>query len=250
MKRNNIVGIIPARYASTRFPGKPLVDINGKPMIQHVFEQASKVLNYVFVATDDSRIYDVVKNFGGNVVMTSSEHQSGTDRCYEALKNIEKELNTNFNVVVNIQGDEPFIEPNLIKTLAECFDEPDTEIATLVKKATTLDELKDINKPKVVVSIDNQAIYFSRSTIPFLRQFPMEEWLDNHKYFLHIGLYAYKTEILKKITQLKPSPLELAESLEQLRWIENGLKITVREVEYNSIGVDTPEDLEKILKNN
>ncbi len=248
MRRDKIVGIIPARYASTRFPGKPLVDINGKSMIQRVYIQASKALDNVFVATDDDRIYDAVKNFGGNVIMTSSEHQSGTDRCKEALKNIEKETGSQFDVVINIQGDEPFIDPNLIGTLADCFDNPKTEIATLVKKAVNFDELKDVNKPKVVVDANNYAIYFSRSIIPFLRQYPMEKWLDNHTYFLHIGLYAYKKETLDKITRLSPSSLELAESLEQLRWIENGFKIAVREVEYNSIGVDTPEDLEKLLK--
>lgn len=246
---NNIIGIIPARYASTRFPGKPLVDIKGKSMIQRVYEQSRKALDNVYVATDDNRIFDAVKSFGGNVVMTSNEHQSGTDRCFEAIQHIHKQNNTNFDVVINIQGDEPFINPNLITILANTFNSSDTEISTLVKEAESPDEVWDINKPKVVFSSLMEALYFSRSTIPYIRDTSKEKWFDKHKFYLHIGIYAYRTQILKEITSLKMTPLEMNESLEQLRWLENGYKIKVSEVEYNSIGVDTPEDLEKILKN-
>lgn len=245
----NIVGVIPARYASTRFPGKPLVDINGKSMIQRVYEQSKLALEYVYVATDDDRILSAVKEFGGNVIMTSPDHQSGTDRCFEAVENIQSKLNRKFDVVVNIQGDEPFINPELIETLANCFDSEETEIATLIKKAENPDDIWDINKPKVVFTPSMEALYFSRSTIPFTRELPKEKWFDNYEFYLHIGIYAYRTDILEKITSLKPSPLEIAESLEQLRWIESGYKISVRKVEHNSIGVDTPEDLERLLKN-
>lgn len=248
MKEPKILGLIPARYASTRFPGKPLADIGGKPMIQRVYEQASKALDAVYVATDDDRILDAVKAFGGKAVMTDTNHQSGTDRCKEALQIVEQQEGEKFDVVVNIQGDEPFIRPELVEALASCFQNPATEIATLVKPLNNNEDLWDPNKPKVVVTPGLEAIYFSRSPIPYLRQQPKEEWHLRHHYYLHIGLYAYRSDILNEITRLQPSVLEKAESLEQLRWIENNFKITVRVTEHDSIGIDTPEDLERVLK--
>jgi 3-deoxy-manno-octulosonate cytidylyltransferase (CMP-KDO synthetase) len=248
MKEPKILGLIPARYASTRFPGKPLADISGKPMIQRVYEQASKAIGAVYVATDDYRIFNAVQAFGGKAVMTDNNHQSGTDRCKEALMIVEQQEGATYDVVVNIQGDEPFIKPELIEALSSCFQNPQTEIATLVKPLKNNEDLWDSNKPKVVVTPGLEAIYFSRSPIPYLRQQPKEEWHLRHHYYLHIGLYAYRSDILKEITRLQPSVLEMAESLEQLRWIENGYKITVRETEHDSIGIDTPEDLERVLK--
>jgi len=247
MLKNNILGLIPARYGSTRFPGKPLADIGGKPMIQRVYEQASKVLSNVYVATDDERIEKAVKQFGGKVIMTSASHQSGTDRCTEALNKVEKAENKSFDVVINIQGDEPFIEPDLLETLAGCFLSSMTEIATLVKPLTRNEDLFDSNKPKVIFNPKYEAIYFSRSPIPYLRQFPQQEWASHYKYYLHIGLYGYRSDILREITNLKPSSLELAESLEQLRWIENSYTISVRITDHESIAIDTPEDLERII---
>jgi 3-deoxy-manno-octulosonate cytidylyltransferase (CMP-KDO synthetase) len=248
MNHTTILGIIPARYASTRFPGKPLVDIGGKSMIQRVCEQAQKVLTNVYVATDDDRIYNAVTQFGGKAVMTSPQHQSGTDRCNEALSIIEKKENRTFDIVINIQGDEPFIDPTLLETLAGCFRSSVTEIATLVKPLKEPEDLWDANKPKVIFNPSYEALYFSRSPIPYLRQYPKEEWTDKYQYYLHIGLYAYRSDILREITNLKPSNLEIAESLEQLRWLENGYKITVRLATHNSSGIDTPEDLERMLK--
>jgi 3-deoxy-manno-octulosonate cytidylyltransferase (CMP-KDO synthetase) len=245
---DNILGLIPARYGSTRFPGKPLADIGGKPMIQRVYEQAAKVLMHVYVATDDERIEQVVLNFGGKVVMTASHHQSGTDRCTEALNKVEELENRTFDVVINIQGDEPFIEPELLQTLSACFNSSLTEIATLVKPLTNPDDLFDPNKPKVVINALSDAIYFSRSPIPYLRQYPQDQWFAKHPYFLHIGLYGYRSDVLREITNLTPSTLELAESLEQLRWIEHGYKISVRSTTHDSIAIDTPGDLERILK--
>lgn len=244
----NILGIIPARFASTRFPGKPLVDIEGKSMIQRVYEQASKALKNVYVATDDTRIFEAVEAFGGKVVMTDVAHQSGTDRCNEALAVVEKQEERLYDVVINIQGDEPFIDPELLEVLAGCFKSSTTEIATLVKQLKEPDDLWDSNKPKVVFTPANEALYFSRSAVPFLRQHPKEEWTKHHSYYLHVGLYAYRSDILREITNLAPSNLELAESLEQLRWLENGYKIDVRTVEHDSIGIDTPEDLEWMIK--
>lgn len=247
MNHIGILGIIPARYASTRFPGKPLVDIGGKTMIQRVYEQASKALKNVYVATDDTRIFDAVIQFGGKAVMTSIDHQSGTDRCNEALTIIEKEEGKSYDVVINIQGDEPFINPDLLDTLAGCFKSSVTEIATLVKPLEEAVDLWDPNKPKVIFNPAYEALYFSRSPIPYLRQYPKEEWLQHHPFYLHIGLYAYRADVLREITNISPSRLELAESLEQLRWLENGYKITVRSVSYNSIGIDTPEDLNRMI---
>ncbi|MFR9166517.1 MAG: 3-deoxy-manno-octulosonate cytidylyltransferase [Dysgonomonas sp.] len=240
------VGIIPARYASTRFPGKPLADMAGKPMIQRVYEQAYLALKEVWVATDDVRIENAVKSFGGNVVMTSSDHRSGTDRCNEAYANIGKQ----FDVVINIQGDEPFIKPEQIETLKNCFKDADTEIATLVKafkKEDGFDVLFNPNSPKVIMNDKSEAIYFSRSIIPYIRDAHHTEWLDKHTFYKHIGMYAYRSDVLKKITRLQQSSLEKAESLEQLRWIENGYKIKVGITDTETIGIDTPEDLERAV---
>lgn len=240
---NRILGVIPARYASSRFPGKPLADIAGKSMIQRVYEQCSKSnsLNKVVVATDDERIFEAVKAFEGEVVMTDPGHQSGTDRCFEALSNV----GTEYDYVINIQGDEPAIDPDQIDLLANLLD-GEVELATLVKELTSLNELHNPNVVKVVFDIYGRALLFSRSTIPHVRNASENEWLDNHKYFKHIGIYAYRADTLAVITQLKPSSLELSESLEQLRWLQNGYSIKVAETHHESIGIDTPADLEKL----
>lgn len=237
-------GIIPARYASSRFPGKPLVFIGDKQMIRLVYEQASKALSNVFVATDDERIYNAVTEFGGKVVMTATTHRSGTDRCAEAIEIIEKSSGKT-DVVINIQGDEPFIKPSQITSLMGCFDDPLVDIATLVRKVNPGEDLINPNQPKVVLSVNGYAIYFSRSVIPFFRDDEMNNWSLRHTYYKHIGLYAYKTSILKKITSLPHGRLEDAESLEQNRWIENGYRIKTAVTEWESIGIDTPEDLKK-----
>lgn len=239
------LGIIPARFASTRFPGKPLVDIAGKSMIQRVYEQAcsSGSLDKVVIATDDDRIIDEVKRFGGAFALTRNNHQSGTDRCAEVAETLPE-----YNVIINIQGDEPYIDPLQIDLLHSCFTNPSVQLATLVKKITTTDELFNQNIPKVVLNAAQQAIYFSRHTIPFLRNADKEQWLGAHQYYKHIGIYGYTAETLRQITQLKPSGLELAESLEQLRWIENGYQIQTRITDVESIAVDTPEDLQKIIR--
>lgn len=245
MNTNRFIGIIPARYASTRFPAKPLAVLGGKPVIQRVYEQVKGCLDDVVVATDDERIFDAVKNFGGNVVMTSTEHRSGTDRCYEALTKVGADK---FDVVINIQGDEPFIQPEQILALRECFDDSSVDIATLVKPFTVNDgyaALENVNSPKVVVNNKMEALYFSRSIIPFMRGKDREEWLPNHTYYKHIGLYAYRSNVLKEITTLAQGTLEKVESLEQLRWLENGYKIKVGISNIETIGIDTPEDLEK-----
>ena len=246
------IGIIPARYASTRFPGKPLVDICGKPMIQRVYEQAQRVLDIVIVATDDERILDCVKGFGGQVVMTSPFHKCGTDRveeAYEIYKQAQANpLPDNEVVVINIQGDEPFIQPAQIEAVMSCFP---TEIATLVKPFTAEDTLEDLtnpNSPKVVFSEQTgEALYFSRSVIPHLRGVDRSEWLLRGKFYRHIGMYAYRADVLKRITRMPQTPLELAESLEQLRWIENGVKVKVAVCETYSMGIDTPEDLQEAI---
>lgn len=238
------LAVIPARYASTRFPGKPLALIGDKPMIQHVYEQAKKAVEDVVVATDDKRIYDAVEAFGGKVLLTSDKHRSGTDRCFEALQKMSGE----YDVLINIQGDEPFIQPEQIETLKACFTDPKTEIATLIKpfdKDALWDDLSSPNTPKVVVNKRMEAMFFSRSVIPYLRGTDRTKWLKTHTYYKHIGLYAYKTNILAEITDLEPSALEKAENLEQLRWLENGYSIKVGITHQQTIGVDTPEDLEK-----
>lgn len=239
------VGIIPARYASTRFPGKPLVDIGGKTMIQRVYEQVSKALDDVYVATDDQRILDTVIAFGGKAIMTSNEHKNGTDRCYEAFSKLEEW----FDVVINVQGDEPFIQPEQITELQKCFDEPETQIATLAKRITASDGrvvLDNPNNPKLVINKQNEALYFSRSIIPFKRGSEPENWISLHPYLKHVGIYAYRADVLRELTLLEQSPLEIAESLEQLRWLENGYRIKVGFTNVETVGIDTPEDLEKV----
>lgn len=238
------IAIIPARYASTRFPGKPLAVLGGKTVIQRVYEQVAGVLDEAVVATDDERIYEAVKAFGGKVEMTSTAHRSGTDRCYEAYC----KQGTTYDVVVNVQGDEPFIRPEQLLALKACFDDPATEIATLVKPFAAEDgvaALENPNSPKVVLDGSNRALYFSRSVIPYLRNVPREEWLTQHTFYKHIGIYAFRAEVLKAVTALPQSSLELAESLEQLRWLENGYKIGVGITSTETIGIDTPEDLAK-----
>jgi len=241
------VAIIPARYASTRFPGKPLVDMGGKTMIQRVYEQVSRVLADVYVATDDLRIFDTVVAFAGKAIMTSDQHRSGTDRCQEAFTKLDEY----FDVIINVQGDEPFIQPEQITELQKCFDDNETQIATLARKISEtdgLDILNNPNCPKLVLNKNNEALYFSRSVIPFKRGAEPENWLSSHPYLKHIGIYAYRAEVLYEITRLEQSPLELAESLEQLRWLENGYKIKVGFTDVESIGIDTPEDLEKAIR--
>lgn len=235
------IGIIPARYASTRFPGKPLAMLEGKPIIQHVYEQASKALETVVVATDDQRIYDTVCKFGGKVVMTRSDHKNGTERIEEASGKID----TDFDVVINIQGDEPFIHKSQIETVMKCFDDERTQIATLGKPFETLEALKNPNSPKIVVDNYGFALYFSRSVIPFIRGKVEDAWLGSYPFLKHIGLYAYKKEVLQTITRLPQSSLEKAESLEQLRWLQNGYKIRVGLTDVETVGIDTPEDLER-----
>lgn len=241
-------GIIPARYASSRFPGKPLVLIGNKPMIQRVYEQASKALGMVYVATDDKRIFESVLSFGGKAIMTSPDHMSGTDRCSEAVTTIMDETGRNIDVVINIQGDEPFIKPEQIRLLMECFDDETVELATLVKETAPEEDLFNPNQPKVILNFKRDAIYFSRTAIPYIRDTEMSNWSKNHIFYKHLGLYGYRTETLKKITRLDRSPLEIAESLEQNRWIENGYCIRTAVTLSESIGIDTPDDLEKAKK--
>lgn len=242
------IGIIPARYASTRFPGKPLADMDGKPMIQRVYEQVIQAVDEVCVATDDERIEAAVKAFGGKVVMTSDKHRSGTDRCFEAYQKIGK----GFDVVINIQGDEPFIHPEQIETIKSCFTDEQVQIATLVKPFFPDDDFESTlfnpNSPKVVVNKKMEAMYFSRSIIPYIRGKQYTEWLPSHTFYKHIGMYAYRADVLAEITALPQSTLELAESLEQLRWLENGYKIKVGITRQETIGIDTPEDLLKALE--
>ncbi|MFD0941464.1 3-deoxy-manno-octulosonate cytidylyltransferase [Pedobacter boryungensis] len=237
------LGIIPARFASTRFPGKPLVDIGGKTMIQRVYEQALKSdLDKVVVATDDERIATEIKRFGGDFILTSSNHQSGTDRCAEVAQKLP-----GFDVVINIQGDEPFINPAQISLVSSCFKDENVELATLIKEINEDSELFSTNIPKVVINSNQQAIYFSRHPIPFIRGAEKENWLKTHQFYKHIGIYGYKTTALLEITKLSPSSLELAESLEQLRWLENGYKIKTKITTIETIAIDTPEDLQKII---
>ena len=240
------IGIIPARYASTRFPGKPLADMKGKYMIQRVYEQARKILDHVCVATDDDRIFNAVQSFGGEVVMTSAQHRSGTDRCFEAYRT----LGGHEDVVINIQGDEPFIKPEQIESLIACFDSPQTQIATLVRPfeaAEGYEALANPNSPKVVLNERHEALCFSRSIIPYLRGVEPAEWLARHTYYKHIGMYGYRADVLGQITCLPQSSLELAESLEQLRWLQNGYTIKVGITTQETIGIDTPADLEKAI---
>ena len=252
MKRDNALILIPSRYASTRFPGKPLVEIEGKPMVQHVYEKAIAVSPFVYVATDDERIRAAVEAFGGRAVMTSASHRSGTDRCYEAYVKVKEALGRDFDVVVNVQGDEPFIHPEQIESIKACFTDESVQIATLVKPFNESDDFETVlfnpNSPKVVVNKNNEAMYFSRSVVPYIRNKKYTEWLHSHTFYKHIGMYAYRPDILAEITRLPQSPLEQAESLEQLRWLENGYRIKVGYTYQETIGIDTPEDLEKAIQ--
>ena len=237
------IGIIPARYASTRFPGKPLAEIGGKTVLRRVYEQACKALDTVVVATDDDRIYDTVEAFGGKVVMTRADHKCGTDRCLEAYEAITtptwRAQNDVDTVVINIQGDEPFIQPEQIESLMACFEQEGTDIATLVRPFAPDEDIENPNSPKVnwdkATGIANM---FSRKAIK----------ASDGKYYHHIGIYAYRADVLAKITKLAQSPLEIEERLEQLRWLENGYHIRVGVTEIQTIGIDTPEDLEKAIE--
>lgn len=255
------VAIIPARYASTRFPGKPLALLGGKTVIQRVYEQVRKQIDSVWVATDDERIGEHVRSWGGNVVMTSPNHQSGTDRIEEAIEKIEA-TGARYDVIVNVQGDEPFIQPEQIAAICNCFDDTQTQIATLgirfvqdditdnTKDNEAWQRISNANSPKIVVDNKGFAMYFSRSVIPFIRGKEQEEWAGAYPFMKHIGMYAYRRNVLKEITSLPQSSLEKAESLEQLRWLQNGYKIKVGETHIETVGIDTPEDLamaEKLL---
>lgn len=242
----NFAVIIPARFQSTRFPGKPLAILGDKPIIQWVYENASKAIPHVYVATDDERIFATVEAFGGKAVYTSPNHQSGTDRCAEAARKVAETLQV--NVVINVQGDEPFIRPEQIEALKACFNTPETEIATLIKPITNAAEITNINRPKVVINKNQEALYFSRSPIPFVRDAKPEEWISRNTFYSHIGMYAYRFDILQKLTQLPVGLLEKAESLEQLRWLENGFRIKTAQTTFENIGIDTPEDLENAKK--
>ncbi len=243
----NILAIIPARYASSRFPGKPLALVNGKPMIQRVYEQASKAFENVCVATDDQRIYDAVVNFGGKAVMTSENHSSGTDRCFEALNNFSRESGKSYDIVVNVQGDEPYIQPEQLKLLGDCFADENVEIATLVKRVRDKEEFLNHNAPKVVIDKNNFALYFSRAPIPYPRDLEITDSLvAGTTLYRHIGLYGYRSGTLAKICAMEQGFLEKTEKLEQLRWLENGLKIKVAETDLETYAVDTPEDLDFI----
>jgi 3-deoxy-manno-octulosonate cytidylyltransferase (CMP-KDO synthetase) len=242
----NFIGIIPARFQSTRFPGKPLAELGGKSIIQRVYENTKKALAEVYVATDDERIYRAVEAFGGKAIYTSPDHQSGTDRCAEAARKIAAQLPV--DVVINIQGDEPFIRTEQIEGLKACFNSLETEIATLIKPITDASEITNINRPKVVINKNQEALYFSRSAIPFVRDSKPEEWLSRNTFYSHIGMYAYRFDVLLELTQLPVGLLEKAESLEQLRWLENGYRIKTAQTLFENIGIDTLEDLENARK--
>lgn len=233
------IGIIPARYASTRFPGKPLAMLGGKTVIQRVYEQVTSVLDEAYVATDDERIFNAVENFGGKAVMTRSDHQSGTDRIEEAAEKI----GTDADVIINVQGDEPFIQPSQIETLMHLFDDAETQIGTIGKPFDTMEAVQNPNSPKIVCDVRGYALYFSRSVIPFVRGKESDDWLTHFPFLKHLGLYAYRREVLAQITKLPQSSLEKAESLEQLRWLQNGYRIKVGLTDVETVGIDTPEDL-------
>ena len=233
--------IIPARYASTRFPGKPLAVLGGKTVIQRVYEQVKSVLSEVYVATDDERIFSSVEAFGGKAVMTRSDHQSGTDRIQEAVEKTD----TKANVIINVQGDEPFIQPSQIQTLMQLFDDPSTQIGTLGKPFESIEAVENPNSPKIVTDIKGFALYFSRSVIPYIRGKEHQEWLGAYPFMKHLGVYAYRKEVLAEVTKLPQSSLEKAESLEQLRWLQNGYRIRVGLTDVETVGIDTPEDLQR-----
>ncbi len=233
--------IIPARFASTRFPGKPLALLGGRPVIQHVYEKAVQTLGEAYVATDDERIARVVEDFGGQAVMTRTDHKSGTDRIEEAAEKI----GTDADVIINIQGDEPFVDASQLQTLQTLFDDSETQIGTLGKRFDTMEAAENPNSPKIVCDRRGFALYFSRSVIPFVRGQERAAWLEYYPFLKHLGLYAYRREVLREVTQLPQSPLERAESLEQLRWLENGYRIRVGLTDVETVGIDTPEDLER-----
>ena len=241
------IAVIPARYASTRFPGKPLAVLGGKTVIQRVYEQAVSVLPEAYVATDDKRIFKCVEDFGGRAVMTRSDHKSGTDRIEEAVEKIEEQGARSEKkddlVVINIQGDEPFIQPSQIETLMHLFDDPETQIGTLGKRFDTIEAVRNPNSPKIVTDRRGFALYFSRSVIPFIRGVEADEWMPHYPFLKHLGVYAYRREVLAEVTHLPQSALEKAESLEQLRWLENGYRIRVGLTDMETVGIDTPEDL-------
>ena len=240
--------VIPARYASTRFPGKPLAMLGGKTVIQRVYEQAASVLSEVYVATDDERILSAVEAFGGRAVMTRTDHKSGTDRIEEAVEKIEKQgmdKEGQGDVIINIQGDEPFVQPSQIKTLMALFDDPETQIGTLGKRFESMEAVQNPNSPKIVTDHRGFALYFSRSVIPFIRGIEVEDWLSHYPFLKHLGVYAYRREVLAEVTKLPQGVLEKAESLEQLRWLENGYRIRVGMTEVETVGIDTPADLER-----
>lgn len=243
------IAVIPARYASTRFPGKPLAVLGGRTVIERVYKQVSSVVKDVYVATDDDRIYDAVIQFGGKAIMTSADHKSGTDRIEEAVSKITENSGICYDVVINVQGDEPFIQQSQIETVIRCFDDETTQIATLGKPfGNDIKAILNPNSPKIAVSAQGFALYFSRSVIPYCRGTEQEEWPTVFPYLKHIGLYAYRREVLHAVTQLPQSPLEKAESLEQLRWLENGYRIKVGTTDVETIGIDTPADLENAEK--
>lgn len=235
------IGIIPARYASTRFPGKPLAVLGGKPVIQRVYEQVVGVLGEAYVATDDERIFKVVESFGGKAVMTRTDHQSGTDRIEEAVN----KLQTDADVIINVQGDEPFIQKSQLETVKHLFDDPNVQIGTLGKPFESMEAVDNANSPKIVCDVNGYAMYFSRSVIPYIRNKEHGDWLQHFPFLKHIGLYAYRREVLAEITKLPQSSLELAESLEQLRWLQNGYRIKVGVTDIETVGIDTPEDLQR-----
>ena len=242
------IAIIPSRYGSSRFPGKPLADIAGKMMIQRVYEQVVQAVDEVWVATDDERIATAVHGFGGKVVMTSADHRSGTDRCAEAIKKVSKVTGRKFDVVINVQGDEPFIKPGQITILQKPFiDEPGTEIATLIQQIRETKVLFNPGEAKVVLDIHGNAIYFSRLPIPMVAKLEQGKWIENCNYYCHVGIYAYRNDVLEKLSKLPEGILEKAESLEQLRWLENGYKIKTVLTDHATVGIDTPEELEKIV---
>lgn len=235
------IAIIPARYASTRFPGKPLAMLGGKPVIQRVYEQAISVLGEAYVATDDERIFQTVTDFGGKAVMTRTDHKSGTDRIEEAVE----KLATDADVIINIQGDEPFVQASQLQALMQLFDDPETQIGTLGKPFENMEAVDNPNSPKIVCDRRGFALYFSRCVIPHVRGKERAEWIEHFPYLKHLGLYAYRREVLREVTQLPQTPLELAESLEQLRWLENGYRIRVGLTDVETVGIDTPADLER-----
>ena len=242
------IAIIPARYASTRFPGKPLAILGGKTVIQRVYEQVSRVLDEVYVATDDDRIFQCVEQFGGRAVMTRPDHKSGTDRIQEAVDKVQ----TDADVIINVQGDEPFIQPSQIETLMHLFDIQSTQIGTLGKRFESMEAVENPNSPKIVTDLRGFALYFSRSVIPYVRGKERADWFADFPYLKHLGIYAYRREVLREITLLPQSALECTESLEQLRWLQNGYRIRVGLTEVETVGIDTPEDLaraESILCN-